>query len=89
MLLTPAYTVFFVYSKLKISNIQFTKVQTNTRQNTLGRQRRVSYPVSIINYIIISDGERVHASMKEGGWGWGSSGVKRERYSAIYFKFSE
>ena len=47
------------------------KQNTKTRQNTPGRQRRVSYPVSIISYIIISDGERVHASVNDvlGGGG--------------------
>ena len=65
------FVLFIQNSKLQTLNLQRYKQNTKTRQNTLGLQRRVSYPVSIINYIIISDGERVHASVKEGDGGWG------------------
>ena len=51
------------------------KQNTKTRQITLGRQRRVSIPVSIINYII-SDGERVACECD--GVGGGGGGWQRE-----------
>ena len=60
--------LFFIQNnELQTLNLQRYKLHTKTRQNTLGRQRRVSYAVSIINFIIISGGEGVHAGVKEGG----------------------
>ena len=59
-------TFFFYYSKYIIQK----------QDRTHWDDKNVSYPVSIINYIIISGGEWVHASMKEGGGGrWGGGGV--------------